>query len=163
MKLFQLKPDDVKKFATNERAIRAIVVESQNYGNPEDLLYHLAVSDESAELMKELELGREIEDKGRTVGFWQNLGGEGIHKPALAALSGFPEKLASILGQQPESKISIPGATWAEIIENAPFTREVKDVYLAKADIQESSEGSKPANKPKRKRGSRKQQVERSN
>lgn len=124
MKILQLGSADLQHLT----GLRNIIVESQPYGQPTDFIYHVVLNDANADELIQNHGIREIEDKGRTVGFYQNLGGGGIYAThAISSLScpDIPDRIRDILARQKEATLSFEGKTWKEIIGNMPFMENV--------------------------------------
>lgn len=99
---------------------RILIVESQVYGQDDDLIFHIACSNEIADELKHTFFLREIPDTGRTPGFWQNLGGSGVYKPKSVVPTFFSPRIATILRNKAEAQLSYTGATWRDIIASFP-------------------------------------------
>lgn len=94
-----------------------LIVESQPYGLDSDIYYNAVMSDETAELFLEKDIGRRIADKGRTVGFFQHIGSGGVFEPKNASLTHFSETALAVLKKLPNAKILVHGETWNEILQ----------------------------------------------
>lgn len=127
MQLYQL---NVKEFQSltfsGDRDF--ILVESQVYGQPEDMLYNIVCSNRLGEYLRTTDVGRKIEDTGRTVGFWQNLGATGVLGTQSASTLNFSESLVNIIRRCPEAEINFDAPTWAEILEKMPLSDAIKSM-----------------------------------
>lgn len=103
-----------------------LIVESQVYGQLSDFRYHLICNKQIADEFQKRNIGRAIKDTGRTCGFWQNLGGNGIYRVDLIHLEGYPENLIKILSKCSETKLTYVGKTWKDILNLCPFNIEFK-------------------------------------
>lgn len=121
MKIFELTKEELKK---NDLRNKVFLLESQVYGQDEDLRYRVAVSDSFAEI----KIGREVKDEGRTVGFWQNLGGTGLYKPDSANPLYFTERLARYIKSRPSGVITVIGETWAAILLQMPLSENARSL-----------------------------------
>lgn len=137
MKIVQLNYWQYSKLPV-EFANRVLLVESQTYGQLEDFVYHVACSEATA---KEMAVGRIIPDKGRTIGFWQNLAGQGVWRRNQAAMQGFNAKLVKILkdAEQSSNTKGSDTATWKEIVELCDFN----DEFIQNLGVNESTTVSK--------------------
>lgn len=104
-----------------------LILESQNYGSPDDRKYHVLVNDANGNKLIRDCFIREIEDKGRTSGFWQNVGGSGVYAVHAVALQGFSPKLTDIISRRAEATLSFTGKTWKEIVTSMPFADPVRE------------------------------------
>lgn len=124
MKLLQLRHNEIPYLS----GVRYLVVESQIYGQPEDYIYHVAVSNKTAETLKKKGV-REIKDSGRSVGFWQNAGAKGTFRPDAVSTITMPDTHVRIIERiktLAPAAISFEGKTWKEIIEKLPLTSTAK-------------------------------------
>lgn len=120
MKLLQIDNSALRGLESR----RFLIVESQEYGQPTDFLFHVVVNNKNAKELLKLNGVREIKDTGRTVGFWQRLGGKGVYHPELVTVNGFRDGLCKVLGKCKEAKIGFEGKTWKAIIKSMPFMPE---------------------------------------
>jgi len=146
MKLYQLNKKEM--LALQDWNIAHLVVESQNYGAESELLYHIIVSLKDEEAFNKLSIGRLIEDKGRTSGFWQNLGGSGIYATKTVAIQSFSPNLTKLLAKQPEAKVNFSGESWEEILRSMPLHDAVKELFL-QAKTEQVEKSSTPVNSGK--------------
>lgn len=117
MKLLQTTQNGLKALD----GMRYLIVESQEYGQPSDFRYNVAVSEPTSKKLLLLDDFRLIKDTGRTVGFWQRLGGKGIYKVDLVKLQKFSPNVERILLNCKEATINFSGKTWNAIIKSMPF------------------------------------------
>jgi hypothetical protein len=146
MKLYQVNKTEIETLKASKIVI--LVVESQNYGMDDEFLYHIVVSLQDMEAFNELGIGRPIEDKGRTSGFWQNLGGSGIYSTKTVIMQGFSANLTKLLANQPEAKVNFSGESWEEILRSMPLGDAVKELFLEQKEEQ-VEKSSTPVNSGK--------------
>jgi hypothetical protein len=146
MKLYQL--NKLEFIALQDWKIVYLLVESQNYGKQNELLYHIIVSLKDEEAFKKLSIGRPIEDSGRTVGFWQNLGGSGVYGTKTVIVQGFSANLTQLLAGQPEATISFSGESWEEILRSIPEKFIDHKLFLEK-ESEQAEKSSTPVNSGK--------------
>lgn len=120
MKLLQFTNPQLVYLQDVEKPLKYLIVESQEYGNVDDFRYHIFVPNELGQHLIENKSVREIKDTGRTVGFWQRLGGRGVYLSKQAPLAGFRPALAELLSRRPDATLSFKGKTWRTIIKSIP-------------------------------------------
>ena len=142
MRLYQLNHKEFLELKNSPHK-NFLLVESQVFGQQSEFLYHIACSNELAIWLTTQELGRKIQDKGRTIGFWQNLGGKGIYKKTQSgAAMIFAPKLVAVLQKCKEAEVRFEAPTWEEIIETMPLSDLIKsllDVGTEKESTEEVS------------------------
>lgn len=124
MNIYQLTRKELDELKA-EKPFRYILLESQVFGVAKEHIFHIAIP-----LDTTLSAGRKIVDKGRSVGYWQNTGGEGIFKPRSAGVQGFSKDVYTTILSQPDAILSFEGATWEEIVRSMPFTDEHKVMFV---------------------------------
>jgi hypothetical protein len=125
MRLYQLNHGDFN--ALKQSPYRDfLLVECQVFGQQEHFLYHVVVSNELADTFDAESIGREIIDTGRTVGFWQNLGGKDVLGSQLASTLNFPEEVIRVVRDCKEATIRFNAPTWEKVILMMPFTDAIK-------------------------------------
>lgn len=129
-----------------------IIVESQEYGQITDFRFHAVVPDDVADSLSNSGI-RCIQDKGRTVGFWQRLGAHGVLSPNLVRLMGFPINVERILVDATPAKISFEGDTWNDIILGMPNRErnaEIFNLVVSNVKSRKTKTGSKKSTDKKK-------------
>lgn len=126
MQILQLQ----QKHLTALRDFRFLIVESQEFGQPSDFRYHTVVNNNTAVTLMTSPLTymhdvRIVKDEGRTIGYWQRVGGKGVFRPDLAKVVGFPTNIQNILGKCQQSIIRVEGKTWKAILKSIITNDEV--------------------------------------
>lgn len=125
MKVLQVNPTELKILG-KEYPNEYLVVESQVYGQDSDLFMHIVCRDEIAKIFTEKFFLREVADKGRTPGLWQNLGGAGLFRVDAIPPGAFRPELVAVLQKNGTERPLFDGETWNEILRNVPISIDKK-------------------------------------
>lgn len=125
MKLLQLNFTEIPLLTDKPN----IIVESQEYGQLSDFRFNVVVPDAVADELAANTSIRVIEDKGRTIGFWQRLGGKGVYEPKLAPLQAFSKNVLPILIKCTPAQLSFTGKTWNDILLSMPNKEENTQIF----------------------------------
>jgi hypothetical protein len=125
MKLLQLNFTEIPLLTDKPN----IIVESQEYGQLSDFRFNVVVPDAVADELTANTPIRIIEDKGRTIGFWQRLGGKGVYEPKLAPLQAFSKNVLPIIVKCTPAQLSFTGKTWNDIILSMPNKEENTQIF----------------------------------
>lgn len=145
MKIRQFSKAEISKLSDTENDA-ILIVESQPYGQDDDIAFNAVLPDELDENFSNRKIGRSIKDAGRTTGFFQQLGGSGVFNPTKASYH-FPKQVGDILSRMNPARISIEGETWAEILPKVPF---LKPEFLNTLNIQKAESTPKKNRKSKK-------------
>jgi hypothetical protein len=145
MRIFEFTKPELSQ---NDFRGKVLLLESQNFGQDYELKFRVAVSDVFGDFLTGESIGREVEDTGRTAGFYQNFGGQGIYKPDEIDELQFSDRLGKQLKMSPQGKVSFEGATWNDILNKMPLTDSGKAMLnLSKPVSKKPSKKSSPKTK----------------